>query len=102
MVAIDSSNGVMVLKVGDDSPAEFFVKRQEDARRERQRRIDAGDETARLDFSAMAKQKEMAEKQAAARAAAPAAGAGQPAGKVPGAQWASAQSGGKGDKGGGD
>jgi len=93
-VAIDPSNGVLVLKVDEDSAAEVFVKKAEGGRRERQRRIDAGDETARLDFSALVKQKEMAEKQAAARAATPAAGAPAKAG----ATWTSGTKG-QGDKG---
>jgi len=98
-VSLDASSGVMVLNVEEDSPADLFVKKQEEARRQRQRRIDAGDETARLDFSALVKQQEMAEKQAAHRASAPKAGAAQPAGKAP-AQWANvgAQKG-QGDKG---
>ncbi|CAK0848694.1 unnamed protein product [Prorocentrum cordatum] len=67
-VSVDPENGVLTLKVEDDKPADYFLKKQEENRRERQRRIDAGDETARLDFSALTKQKEQAEKQAAARA----------------------------------
>ncbi|CAK0848696.1 unnamed protein product [Prorocentrum cordatum] len=67
-VSIDPENGVLTLKIEDDTPADHFVKMQEKSRRDRQRRFDAGDETARLDFSALKAQKEAAEKQAALKA----------------------------------
>ncbi|CAE7804204.1 Ddx20 [Symbiodinium sp. CCMP2456] len=49
-VSVDA-NGHLKADEPEDTPLERFVKLTEDNRRERQRRIDAGDETARLKFS---------------------------------------------------
>jgi len=49
-VSVDSA-GHLKADESEDTPLERFVKLTEDNRRERQRRIDAGDETARLKFS---------------------------------------------------
>ena len=49
-VSVDAS-GHLKADEPEDTPLERFVKLTEDNRRERQRRIDAGDETARLKFS---------------------------------------------------
>ena len=49
-VSVDA-NGHLKADDPEDTPLERFVKLTEDNRRERQRRIDAGDETARLKFS---------------------------------------------------
>merc|ERR1719221_2056936 len=51
-VVIDKAPPVLKSELSDDTDAvDIFVKLTEDNRRERQRRIDAGDETARLKFS---------------------------------------------------
>jgi len=51
-VAINSTNSVLEVQLSSESENfDMFVKLTEDARRERQRRLDAGDETARLKFS---------------------------------------------------
>merc|ERR1740123_1876290 len=50
-VSISEKNGFLVAEVPEDTPFADFVKVVEDHRRERQRRIDAGDETAQLKFS---------------------------------------------------
>jgi len=56
-------NGMFVCKLEEDAPeAGKFVKFQEEARRERQRRIDAGDESVRLNFDALKKQAELDKK----------------------------------------
>eukprot|EP00929_Paragymnodinium_shiwhaense_P039614 TRINITY_DN207_c0_g3_i1.p1 TRINITY_DN207_c0_g3~~TRINITY_DN207_c0_g3_i1.p1 ORF type:complete len:877 (+),score=303.55 TRINITY_DN207_c0_g3_i1:55-2631(+) len=79
---------------------DIFVKLTEEQRRERQRRIDAGDETARLKFSAMAMQQPKAPAPAAtaspwqARPGAP--GPGGPAGSGPGGAAAGWRQGGGG------
>merc|ERR1712226_283487 len=54
----DSSNGVLICKFPEDAVKEAadFVKLQEENRRERQRRIDAGDETVRLNFDVLRQQ----------------------------------------------
>lgn len=49
-VSVDAS-GHLKADEPEETPLERFVKLTEDNRRERQRRIDAGDETARLKFS---------------------------------------------------
>jgi len=53
-VCFDTTNNVLlvVLPEGTDE-IDIFVKMTEESRRERQRRIDAGDETARLKFSSL-------------------------------------------------
>eukprot|EP00927_Polykrikos_kofoidii_P016231 TRINITY_DN17309_c0_g1_i1.p1 TRINITY_DN17309_c0_g1~~TRINITY_DN17309_c0_g1_i1.p1 ORF type:complete len:952 (-),score=239.03 TRINITY_DN17309_c0_g1_i1:137-2992(-) len=56
-VTINPRTLVLASQLSDDvETLEIFVKLTEEQRRERQRRIDAGDETARLKFSAMAMQ----------------------------------------------
>merc|ERR1711956_183272 len=56
-VMINPDNNVLVsqFSVEPESPDQF-VKMQEESRRKRQQRIDAGDETAKLDFSALQQQ----------------------------------------------
>lgn len=49
-VEINSKN-MLEAKLADDASADTFVKVTEEHRRERQRRMDAGDETAQLKFS---------------------------------------------------
>merc|ERR1719343_756618 len=49
-VEISSHNNALVYKQADDTPMSNFVKLTEDHRRDRQRRLDAGDETAMLKF----------------------------------------------------
>ena len=49
-VSLDS-NGFLKAEEAEDTEVATFVKFTEDHRRERQRRIDAGDETAKLKFS---------------------------------------------------
>lgn len=51
-VSLDSQ-GVMVLAFPDERPVDMFLKMQEESRRERVRRLDSGDDTARLDFSGL-------------------------------------------------
>jgi hypothetical protein len=50
-VAIDSEKNVLKASLEDQETLDIFVKLTEEARRERQRRIDAGDESARLTFN---------------------------------------------------
>jgi len=47
---LDGEPGMFSSDRGEDSPLDDILKSTEDKRRERQRRIDAGDETARLPF----------------------------------------------------
>mmetsp|Transcript_80078 Transcript_80078/g.259411 ORF Transcript_80078/g.259411 Transcript_80078/m.259411 type:complete len:319 (+) Transcript_80078:3-959(+) len=49
-IEVAPKNSVLDPQLADDTPMENFVKLTEDHRRERQRRIDAGDETAALKF----------------------------------------------------
>merc|ERR1712190_4370 len=51
-VKIDETNGVLGCSLADDADKDIshFLKLQEESRRERQRRIDAGDDSARIDF----------------------------------------------------
>merc|ERR1711920_228489 len=64
-VALD--NGLLVRKLAEDASSETadFVKLQEEARRERQRRLDAGDESVRIKFDGLEKQLDAQKKQAA-------------------------------------
>jgi len=58
-VKINPDNRVLVSMLSADLDApDQFVKLQEESRRKRQQRIDAGDETARLDFSALQQQQQ--------------------------------------------
>eukprot|EP00930_Biecheleria_cincta_P023397 TRINITY_DN16912_c0_g1_i1.p1 TRINITY_DN16912_c0_g1~~TRINITY_DN16912_c0_g1_i1.p1 ORF type:complete len:871 (-),score=228.44 TRINITY_DN16912_c0_g1_i1:111-2696(-) len=50
-VSVDSSTGHLKAEQDEDIALEHFVKLTEDNRRERQRRIDAGDETGRIKFT---------------------------------------------------
>lgn len=99
-VAFDAKHNTMMSQIADgaDSSNDVFMKLTESVRRERQRKIDAGDETARLKFSVM-------------HASAPAAKSSPdekslPAPKQPGAQQSAPKAGnvgkswGKGDWGG--
>lgn len=52
-MAVDDKSMVVCLKGEDLATPEIFLKLTEETRRERQRRIDAGDETARLKFTPM-------------------------------------------------
>lgn len=47
---INAGNGMVEVKLPEDNPFDHFVKLAEEHRRERQRRLDAGDETAELKF----------------------------------------------------
>merc|ERR1712176_322111 len=69
-VSISASN-LYTNSLAEDAPTDVsdFVKLQEENRRERQRRIDAGDESVRIDFSAIKKQIEAEKAKAAAAAA---------------------------------
>merc|ERR1712086_995333 len=49
-VKIDAKS-MLEAALADDTPLDNFVKQTEDHRRERQRRMDAGDETAQLKFT---------------------------------------------------
>eukprot|EP00927_Polykrikos_kofoidii_P083183 TRINITY_DN8467_c0_g1_i1.p1 TRINITY_DN8467_c0_g1~~TRINITY_DN8467_c0_g1_i1.p1 ORF type:complete len:916 (+),score=225.84 TRINITY_DN8467_c0_g1_i1:51-2798(+) len=51
-------NNLLAAELTDDTPPENFVKLAEDHRRDRQRRVDAGDEHARLKFSKVAGQQQ--------------------------------------------
>jgi len=55
-VLIDASTQVLVSNLAEDVDMEYFVKLVEEHRRERQRRVDAGDETARLKISPLVHQ----------------------------------------------
>ncbi|CAE8633146.1 unnamed protein product [Polarella glacialis] len=50
-VSLDSASGHLKADQAEDATLDSFMKLTEDNRRERQRRIEAGDETARLKFS---------------------------------------------------
>jgi len=50
-IALDEKTNFLKTVLGEETPMEDFVKYTEDHRRERQQRIDAGDETAKLKFS---------------------------------------------------
>uniref|UniRef100_A0A7S1WE86 Uncharacterized protein n=1 Tax=Alexandrium catenella TaxID=2925 RepID=A0A7S1WE86_ALECA len=50
-MVLDESSGMLESQLGDDSSLDSFVKLAEEHRRDRQRRLDAGDETAQLKFS---------------------------------------------------
>eukprot|EP00448_Togula_jolla_P013591 CAMPEP_0170587024 /NCGR_PEP_ID=MMETSP0224-20130122/10062_1 /TAXON_ID=285029 /ORGANISM="Togula jolla, Strain CCCM 725" /LENGTH=887 /DNA_ID=CAMNT_0010910619 /DNA_START=32 /DNA_END=2692 /DNA_ORIENTATION=- len=54
--SVHASTSIVVSKLPEDSdpPNDHFVKLAEENRRERQRRLDAGDETAKLKFSVLA------------------------------------------------
>lgn len=49
---VGAKNSLLESKLAEETPAENFVKLTEDHRRERQRRLDAGDETAKINFRA--------------------------------------------------
>jgi len=51
-VELNGEPGMFSTKLPEDTTPETMVKYTEENRRERQRRVDAGDETARLTFSA--------------------------------------------------
>merc|ERR1712039_586831 len=53
---VEIANGYCVSKLKESDTADFsiFVKLAEESRRERQRRLDAGDDTAKLRFSVLA------------------------------------------------
>jgi len=55
-VAINDSDSIIVSQLPEDTEpvSDIFVKLTEESRRDRQRRIDAGDETAKLKFSVLA------------------------------------------------
>lgn len=84
-VKIDPANRVLVCQLSEDpeSPS-YFVKLQEKCRRKRQQRIDAGDETARLNFSLLVQQQKEPQRQETPRESAAAAD---------GAAWGGAPSG---------
>mmetsp|Transcript_48803 Transcript_48803/g.111156 ORF Transcript_48803/g.111156 Transcript_48803/m.111156 type:complete len:891 (-) Transcript_48803:33-2705(-) len=48
---INSKTSTLESQLSDDTPMDNFVKLTEDHRRDRQRRLDAGDETAKLQFT---------------------------------------------------
>lgn len=49
-VTIAEGNGFLLTALEENKPLEWFVKLAEEQRRDRQRRLDAGDETAKLKF----------------------------------------------------
>lgn len=51
VVTVDGANNFLGAELSEDTPAANFVKLAEDHRRDRQRRVDAGDESALLKFS---------------------------------------------------
>merc|ERR1719277_1229251 len=56
---LDPDTGVLTCQLDEElETAGHLIKLTEDSRRERQRRIDAGDETARLKFQMLVKQQE--------------------------------------------
>jgi len=62
---LDATTGVLASSIEEEpETADVFVTKTEDNRRERQRRIDAGDETARLKFQLLIAQAEAVKKQA--------------------------------------
>jgi len=50
MIDIDEGSGMVEVKLPEENTFDHFVKLAEEHRRERQRRLDAGDETAELKF----------------------------------------------------
>jgi len=68
-VLIDEESMVLTSQLAEETEdVTYFVKRTEENRRERQRRIDAGDETARVKFTPMAMQQATLPSKAAAAA----------------------------------
>jgi len=81
-VYISPQTQVLMSQLADDTnTVDIFVKLTEENRRERQRRIDAGDETAKLKFSPLAMQQPSQQP----RATVPATGATAVAGTTPAA-----------------
>lgn len=77
----DSEDKVLCTSVDEElENVNIFVKMTEESRRDRQRRIDAGDETARLKFSAMAIQQPTSTPKAGAMTTGPGI-------RPPGATW---------------
>jgi len=70
-VGIDSDTGILICTLPADAGRSIpdFVKLQETNRRERQRRVDAGDESVRLDFQVLRQQLEVEKRRADAAAA---------------------------------
>merc|ERR1719324_1256610 len=67
---VSTKDGVLSAQLADDLDGfDIFVKLAEEHRRERQRRIDAGDETARLKFQPPTEPKQVAETKTAAKPA---------------------------------
>merc|ERR1719188_2842303 len=59
VVKLDPDTGVLTCQLEEElESAGHLIKLTEDCRRERQRRVDAGDETARLKFQMLVKQQE--------------------------------------------
>jgi len=54
VAGLEANNSIVKAQLSDDTPAENFVKLTEDHRRERERRLDAGDESAKLVFTRQA------------------------------------------------
>lgn len=84
---VEIKNSTMESQLSEDTPYDNFVKLSEDHRRDRQRRIDAGDETASLKFQRPSAQPPRQPPQGAngQRAAAAPAGRVPPAGRGVGA-----------------
>eukprot|EP00429_Kryptoperidinium_foliaceum_P083983 CAMPEP_0176217372 /NCGR_PEP_ID=MMETSP0121_2-20121125/17660_1 /TAXON_ID=160619 /ORGANISM="Kryptoperidinium foliaceum, Strain CCMP 1326" /LENGTH=922 /DNA_ID=CAMNT_0017556503 /DNA_START=15 /DNA_END=2781 /DNA_ORIENTATION=+ len=67
-IAVNEETTFLTALLSDDTPLEDFVRHTEAHRRERQQRIDAGDETAKLKFSRAAPAPREADRGAAAAA----------------------------------
>mmetsp|Transcript_102712 Transcript_102712/g.177382 ORF Transcript_102712/g.177382 Transcript_102712/m.177382 type:complete len:197 (+) Transcript_102712:1722-2312(+) len=71
-VVIEAEKSVLSSQLADDCDSlDIFVKLTEESRRERQRRIDAGDETARLQFSVLMTQQNLPKAAAKVQGGAP-------------------------------
>merc|ERR1740129_2460110 len=76
---LDPDDRILTTQLKEDADTIHLVKLQEQCRRRRQQRIDAGDESARLDFSLLVQQQQRGP------VAAGATGAGSADGGVPAA-----------------
>lgn len=86
-VTFDEKRKVLTVQLeGDVASTDIFVKLAEENRRERQRRIDAGDETAKIKFSPLAAQPPQAQSSSIRPPGPQATGSWTPQGSAAGAQ----------------
>merc|ERR1712129_374324 len=87
-----SDDKVLTTPLTEDAGLDMFVKLTEEKRRERQRRLDAGDETARLKFMplALSQQKQTGQQRAPAKGQGKGEQEGQQEGQQQGGKWSGA------------